>query len=90
MKKSALVMLFAISAGGAFAQQQKAPEVKILTPAECSNIVKRSDNEYFIQGAVQIGGMRISQSNVQRNGISYGGMDPFDVITRSCFNGKPM
>lgn len=77
-----------ISSGSVLAQTSKPPEIKLLSPAECTEIVKRSDNEFYINGKVVIGGMTISQSNVPRNGISYGGVDPFDVINRSCFSGK--
>jgi hypothetical protein len=71
------------------AQQQSPPQIKMLSPSECAVIEKRPIGDYMVNGTINIGNITISNSNVSRDGINYGGIDPFDVITRSCFNGKP-
>lgn len=88
MRGPAVGLLLLMEIVPAGAQNAAPPAVKLLSPAECANIQKLSENDYFITQPVTIGGMTISQSNVPKNGINYGGIDPFDVITRSCFTGK--
>ena len=72
----------------AYAQTNNSPDIKLLSPVECAAITKRSNNEFYVEGSVVIGGMTISKSNVPRNGIIFNGVDPFDVINRSCFRGN--
>ena len=73
----------------ALAQQRPAPaDVKMLTPAECALIDKRSENEFYIRGPVIIGGVKIWDQEIKRRGISVNGVDNFDVVQRSCFMGK--
>jgi hypothetical protein len=89
--KPTIFFLFAMFlAGAANAQERKAPEMKMLTPAECALITKRSDNEFYIKGPVTIGGMTFAESSLTRKGIVNKGVDNFDVVNRSCFNGKAM
>jgi hypothetical protein len=66
-----------------------APAVKLLTPAECAQITKRSDTQFYIKGPLTIGGVTIENSTLTPNGIVFNGVDNFDVIKRSCFNGRP-
>jgi hypothetical protein len=89
MKGKILPLFVLLSCAGASAQERKTPEVKMLTPAECALITKRSDNEFFIKGPVTIGVSTFEESSVSPNGVNYNGIDNFDVINRSCFNGKP-
>jgi hypothetical protein len=71
------------------AEEQKAPAVKMLTPAECAQITKRSDNEFYVKGTVTIGSVTMTDSSIGRNGIVMNDVDNFDVINRSCFSGRP-
>lgn len=71
------------------AEQEKTPAVKMLTPAECAQITKRSDNEFHVKGTVTIGGVTMTDSSIGRNGIIFNDVDNFDVINRSCFQGRP-
>ena len=71
------------------AEEQKAPTVKMLTPAECALITKRSDNEFYVKGPVTIGGITMTDCSVGKNGIIFNDVDNFDVINRSCFQGRP-
>jgi hypothetical protein len=64
------------------------PHVKLLTPAECANITRRSPDEYYIDGSVTIGVSIWTRSSISRNGMVMNGVDMFDVITRSCYAGK--
>jgi hypothetical protein len=87
-----VALIVAALAGNAVslaAEQQKTPEIKMLTPAECALITKRSDNEFYVKGPVVIGGITMTESSLSKNGIILNGVDNFDVINRSCFNGKP-
>jgi hypothetical protein len=87
-----VALIVAALAGNAVslaAEPQKAPEIKMLTPTECALITKRSDNEFYVKGPVVIGGITMTESSLSKNGIILNGVDNFDVINRSCFNGKP-
>jgi hypothetical protein len=74
----------------AAAEQQKPPSVKMLAPAECALITKRSDDEFYVKGPITIGSVTLTDSSISRKGIIVNDVDNFDVINRSCFNGKPM
>jgi hypothetical protein len=87
--RHALAIFVLVIASNAEAQQQNAPEVKLLTPAECEQITKRPEGDFFVKGPVKIGMVTIENSNVPPHGIVMNGIDNFDVIQRSCFNGKP-
>ena len=82
-----LAFLTGISAQ-VMAQQQPIPKIQMLSPTECTVISKRPAGDYMVNGTIKVGSMTISNSNVVRGGINYGGVDPFDIITRSCFSGK--
>lgn len=82
-----MLSLVAILFGASMAQQQT-PPIKMLSAEECALITKQPSGDYMVNGTVRIGEMTISNSNVQRNGMVFGGVDPFDVITRSCFSGR--
>ena len=69
-------------------ERKEQPPVKLLTPADCANITKRSVDEYYIDGPVSIGDSTWSQSSVFRRGMIMSDIDVFDVITRSCYAGK--
>ena len=71
------------------AQQPQSPPIKMLSLTECALIEKRPAGDYMVNGTITIGNMTITNSKVPPNGISYSGIDPFDVITRSCFTGRP-
>jgi hypothetical protein len=60
----------------------------MLTAAECALITKRSDNEFYVTGAVRIGETLVANISIPRNGIKYAGIDPFEVVSRSCLSGK--
>ena len=88
--KTIIAVMTAIFATQAWAaEEQKAPVVKMLTPAECALITKRSDNEFYVKGPVTIGGITMTDSSVGKNGIIFNDVDNFDVINRSCFQGRP-
>ena len=89
MRVAFMVSALIIAPAAAQAQAPKPPEVKLLTPAECSQITKRPQGDFLVKGSVTIGGMTISDSNVPPHGIVMNGIDNFDVIQRSCFNGRP-
>jgi hypothetical protein len=90
MEKITAFSLVIIVFAGANAQEQKAPPtVRVLTPAECALITKRSDTEFFIKGPVTIGDITFEESTLTRTGTVNNGIDEFDVIDRSCFKGKP-
>jgi hypothetical protein len=90
MLRRTLLLVALFSNEPTAAQTAKPPEIKFLSPAECATITKRSDNEFYVVGPVILGGMTIAKSTVTRNGISFNGVDPFDVINRSCFRGGPV
>lgn len=73
----------------AAAEEQKAPSIRLLTPAECALITKRSDNEFYVKGSVTIGSVTMTDSTVGKNGIIINDVDNFEIINRSCFKGKP-
>jgi hypothetical protein len=89
MRVALMVSALIIAPTVAQAQQGKPPEVKLLTPAECSQITKRPQGDFFVKGPITIGGMTIKDSNVPPHGIVINGIDNFDVIQRSCFSGRP-
>jgi hypothetical protein len=89
MRAVSIISALIVAPTIAQAQQQKPPEVKLLTPAECSQITKRPQGDFFVKGPITIGGMTISNSNVPPHGLIQNGIDNFDVIQRSCFSGRP-
>jgi hypothetical protein len=84
-----LVFLAIILASNAQAEQPKPPEVRLLTPAECSQITRRPQGEFMVKGSLTIGQLTIEDSNVFPNGLVINGIDFFEVIRRSCFSGRP-
>jgi hypothetical protein len=73
-----------------YAQDKKEqPQVKLLTPAECAKITRRSTDEYYLEGPIKIGVLTMERSSISRNGIDLSGVGAFEVITRSCYAGKP-
>ena len=82
-----MVLAIALVAGFSMAQQQP-PPIKMLSPEECALIVRQPNGEYVVNGTLKFGNMTISNGNVQKGGMVFGGVDPFDVITRSCFAGR--
>jgi hypothetical protein len=89
MKAIVAITIAMFSAQAWAAEEQKAPAVKMLTPAECAQITKRSENEFYVKGTVTIGGVTMTDSSIGRNGIIFNDLDNFDVINRSCFQGRP-
>jgi hypothetical protein len=83
------IILFAMLLGAGAAFAQTSIPVKMLTPAECALISKRSETEFFVKGPVKIGGLRMTGVPVTPGAATATGVDTFDVISRSCFNGKP-
>src|ERR1700733_6008177 len=89
MRIAIIVSMLLVAPAIAQEQRQEPPDVKLLTPDECSQITKRPQGDFFVKGSIEIGGMTIKDGNVPPHGISNGGIDPFNVIQRSCFNGQP-
>jgi hypothetical protein len=89
MRTTIVVSTLVIASAVAQAQTQNPPEVKLLTPTDCSQITKRPQGDFYVKGPIRIGGMLIQNSNVPPHGMVMNGIDNFDVIQRSCFNGKP-
>jgi hypothetical protein len=88
--KRANIFLLAIGVSlPVMAQPTPIPDTKFLTPAQCSQITKLSENEFYIRGTVTMGALTIGDQRVPRAAIIVNGINPFDVIQRSCFNGKP-
>ncbi|MBW7970272.1 hypothetical protein [Bradyrhizobium sp. BR 10289] len=87
--KTIVSLLALASFAPVIAQQQVSPPVKMLSPAECALIERRPAGDYMVNGTITIGGLTVTNSNVPRNGINLGGIDPFEIITRSCFVGRP-
>lgn len=81
-----VMLLIGVAATNA---QDAPPQIKMLTPTECSTITKKSEAEIYIKGPVQIGNATFEASTITR-GVSFNGVDYFDVIVRSCFVGKPL
>jgi hypothetical protein len=91
--KNAIALVASMLLFSAFANAQERegpPEIKLLTPAECAMVSKRSENDFYIKGPLTIGNTTYESSIVSRNGVSFGGVDHFEVISRSCFQGKPL
>jgi hypothetical protein len=82
MQKACLIIVAALLPFGVTAQERK--PVKMLTPEECSKIIKKSDTEYLSE--ISVAGQRGTIAKGVTAGHS--GVNPFDVITRSCFSGK--
>ena len=89
MRVALMLSALIIATGAAQAQSPRPSEVKLLTAAECSQITKRPRGDFYVKGPIKIGGMTIQESNVPPHGIVMNGIDNFDVIQRSCFNGRP-
>jgi hypothetical protein len=88
--KVVLTILFAVITTGAFAQERKVPEIKMLAPADCDLIEKRSENEFYIRGPVTLGGLTMINQSLARRGVISNGVDYFDIIQRSCYAGRPL
>ena len=83
----AAIILFVTPFSEGFAQEQKLLDVKLLTPAECGAIVKKSDRVYWLKTPLTIGTVTYRRGSSLTNAFSINGFDPFDVVTRSCFKG---
>jgi hypothetical protein len=67
--------------------QNKAKLVDRLTEEECATITRVSEREYMVKGPVMIGQVRLADTNVQY-GTLLDGVDPWFLITISCFPNK--
>jgi hypothetical protein len=67
--------------------QNKVKLVDRLTEAECATITRLSGREYMVKGPVMIGQVRLADTNVQW-GTLLDGVDPWFLITISCFPSK--
>jgi hypothetical protein len=91
MRKAWLIVACATSLWPFFADAQEkkdAPQVKLLTPAECAKITRRSTDEYYVEGPITIGILTMERSSISRDDIDLSGVGAFEVITRSCYAGK--
>jgi hypothetical protein len=89
MRAFLAVLVFGVFASGAVAQQSNSPGARMLTPAECSLITKGSQGDFIVKGPVMIGGIKFENQSIPPHGVRINGIDSFDVIQRSCFNGRP-
>jgi hypothetical protein len=89
MLKPYVSLGLALFSFSATAQERKSPDVKLLTPAECAMITKRPQGDFYVTGPIKIGSLTISNQNVPKHGFVMDGIDNYDVIERSCFDGKP-
>lgn len=82
------VLAIAFLSIGATSPNPAGQKIKLLAPAECDGITRRPDGSFFIKGEVTLGGITVSQTNVERGSYISDGVDGYDVIEISCFGGK--
>jgi hypothetical protein len=85
MMNMLIIATAAIVAVDAQAQENDLVSGKLLTQAECSQIAKLSNDEFYIKGPIIIANGRMTDTKVPRRAIGIGGVDMFDLISRSCF-----
>jgi hypothetical protein len=84
-----IVAIGLLSASSALAQDSKAPPpIRPLSDEDCSKIRRLPDGNLRVEGEVQIGQLNVVNSTIGPNGISLGGVDPYEVVMRSCFRDR--
>lgn len=74
----------------AAAQDRKPADIKPLTAQDCAKITRRPQGDFVVSGEITIGDITIADSNISKNGFVMNGADNYEVVQRSCFNGKSL
>ena len=87
---NALIVLAILSIGPAIAQSKNTSDVKQLSANDCAKITKKYDQTYYVGPELTIGSLTLKDTHVTPSTPAPDGINPFEIITISCFRGKQL
>ena len=87
---NALLMFAVLSIGPAMAQSKNTSDVKQLNANDCAKITKKYDQTYYVGPELTIGSLTLKDSQVTPYTPAPDDINPYEIITISCFRGKQL